>query len=84
MIQTGNEEFKVLLFGYDTNIIVQTLKRYYSIWYGKTNPRLAKTILYNKRTSKGITTHDFNLCYRAIVIKKKKKKKKKKMVFFGR
>jgi hypothetical protein len=46
------------------------------IWNNK-KPRIAKTILNNKRTSGGITMLDLELYSRTIVIKKKKKKKQR-------
>ena len=40
-----------------------------SIWKTEKKLRRAKTILYNKRTSGGITIPDFKLHYRAIIKK---------------
>jgi hypothetical protein len=47
------------------------------IWNNK-KPRIAKTLLNDKRTSGGITMPYLRLYYRAIVIKKKTKKTNKK------
>ena len=38
------------------------------IWKNKT-PRIAKTILYNKKTSRSITIPEFEIYYRAVVTK---------------
>ena len=43
----------------------------------KQNPRIAKTILNSKRTSRGISIPDLKLHYKAIVVKNKKQNKTK-------
>jgi hypothetical protein len=48
---------------YNSNTIL------YSLHMEKKKPRIAKTILYNKRTSGGIAILDFKLYRKAIVIK---------------
>jgi hypothetical protein len=53
------------------------------IWSNK-KPTIVKTILNNKRTSRVITTPDFQLYYGAIVIKTNKQTNKNHMVLVQR
>jgi hypothetical protein len=46
-------------------------------------PRIAKTILYNKRTSNGMTMPDFKLLFRVIIKNKTKNKQTKKLHEIG-
>ena len=54
------------------NELERTIGRF--IWNNK-KPRIAKTLLKDKRTSGGITMPDLKLYYRAILKKKNKNKK---------
>jgi hypothetical protein len=61
-----------------TQFFIKLEREIYKFIWNNKKPRIAKTLLNDKRTSGEITMPELKLYYRAIVMKNKETKKKKK------